>query len=418
MKEWRTYRIGDICKRVCSGGTPKSTEQSYYNGDIPWLNTKEINFNRISSTEKGITQSGLDNSSAKWIDKDSVIVAMYGATAAKVAINTIPLTTNQACCNLSINENIADYRFVYFWLCANYATLASLANGGAQQNLNAQQIKDFEIKLPDLATQQKIADILWSIDDKINCNYAINDNLEQQAQALYKQWFVDFEFPNEEGKPYKSSGGKMADSELGPIPDGWRVGLLKDIVDFQSGFPFKSELFSEQGTYRLITIKGVQDGYLDVNGAVYIKNIPDRMPPYCLLTEGDIIMSLTGNVGRCCIVDRENLLLNQRVVKLQPTFINSNMFIYTMFRRESFKEKLIALAKGTAQANLSPIETANMRTITPSASCLVRFNKLGQSIFKQLLKNIKENNRLAALRDTLLPKLMSGELSVEDVSVD
>ena len=210
----------------------------------------------------------------------------------------------------------------------------------------------------------------------------------------------------------------MADSELGPIPDGWRVGLLKDIVNFQSGFPFKSELFSEQGTYRLITIKGVQDGYLDVNGAVYIKNIPNRMPPYCLLTEGDIIMSLTGNVGRCCIVDRENLLLNQRVVKLQPTFINSNMFIYTMFRRESFKEKLIALAKGTAQANLSPIETANMRTITPSASCLVRFNKLGQSIFKQLLKNIKENNRLAALRDTLLPKLMSGELSVEDVSVD
>ena len=210
----------------------------------------------------------------------------------------------------------------------------------------------------------------------------------------------------------------MADSELGPIPDGWRVGLLKDIVNFQSGFPFKSELFSEQGTYRLITIKGVQDGYLDVNGAVYIKNIPNRMPPYCLLTEGDIIMSLTGNVGRCCIVDRENLLLNQRVVKLQPTFINSNMFIYTMFRRESFKEKLIALAKGTAQANLSPIETANMRTITPSASSLVRFNKLGQSIFKQLLKNIKENDRLAALRDTLLPKLMSGELSVEDVSVD
>ena len=177
MKEWRICRIGDICKRVCSGGTPKSTEQSYYNGDIPWLNTKEINFNRISSTEKSITQSGLDNSSAKWIDKNSVIVAMYGATAAKVAINTIPLTTNQACCNLSIDENIADYRFVYFWLCANYTTLASLANGGAQQNLNAQQIKDFEIRLADLATQQKIADILWSIDNKIICNCAINDNL-------------------------------------------------------------------------------------------------------------------------------------------------------------------------------------------------------------------------------------------------
>ena len=97
MTEWKTYRIGDICKRVCSGGTPKSTEPSYYDGDIPWLNTKEVNFNRICSTEKHITQSGLENSSAKWIDENSVIVAMYGATAAKVAINAIPLTTNQAC---------------------------------------------------------------------------------------------------------------------------------------------------------------------------------------------------------------------------------------------------------------------------------------------------------------------------------
>ncbi len=150
MTSWKTYRLGDICKRVCSGGTPKSTESSYYDGDIPWLNTKEINFNRIYSTERCITQKGLDNSSAKWIDANSVIVAMYGATAAKVAINKIPLTTNQACCNLSIDENMADYRYVYYWLCANYVELASLANGGAQQNLNAQQIKDFEISLPSL----------------------------------------------------------------------------------------------------------------------------------------------------------------------------------------------------------------------------------------------------------------------------
>ena len=177
MQEWKTYRIGDICKRVCSGGTPKSTEPSYYDGEIPWLNTKEINFNRISSTEKHITLSGLENSSAKWIDKNSVIVAMYGATAAKVAINTIPLTTNQACCNLSIDETKADYRFVYYWLCSHYTELASLANGGAQQNLNAQQIKDFEIKLPEIQIQQKIADLLWSIDNKIICNKSINDNL-------------------------------------------------------------------------------------------------------------------------------------------------------------------------------------------------------------------------------------------------
>ena len=175
--DWTTCKIGDICKKICSGGTPKSNEPSYYGGNIPWLNTKEINFNRIYNTEKYITSSGFDNSSAKWIDANSVIVALYGATAAKVSINTIPLTTNQACCNFTIDETVADYRYVYYYLRRNYQHLALLANGGAQQNLNAQQIKDFNIILPQLPIQHKIANILWTIDDKIELNRRINDNL-------------------------------------------------------------------------------------------------------------------------------------------------------------------------------------------------------------------------------------------------
>lgn len=108
--------LSSICSRVCSGGTPKSTESSFYGGGIPWLNTKEIDFNVIESTERTITQAGLDNSSAKWVDAPSVIVAMYGATAGKVAISKIRMTTNQACCNLNIDPVKADYRFVYYAL--------------------------------------------------------------------------------------------------------------------------------------------------------------------------------------------------------------------------------------------------------------------------------------------------------------
>ena len=170
---------------MCSGGTPKSTEPLYYGGDIPWLNTKEVDFCRIDKTEKTITDLGFQNSSAKWVEKNSVIVAMYGATAAKVAINTIPLTTNQACCNLTVNADFADFRFVYFYLCYKYASLAALANGGAQQNLNAQRIKDFEITVPSLNEQKRIADVLWALDDKIELNRRINANLEEQAQALF-----------------------------------------------------------------------------------------------------------------------------------------------------------------------------------------------------------------------------------------
>jgi type I restriction enzyme S subunit len=177
MEEYKRVKISDLSLNICSGGTPKSTCTEYYGGDIPWLNTKEINFNRIYSTEKNISNEGLSNSSAKWIEKNSIIVAMYGATAGKVAIVKIPLTTNQACCNVTINPNKADYRFVYYALYNDYQRLASLANGGAQQNLNAQRIKDFDIPFPEISVQRIIADILSSLDDKIELNRRINDNL-------------------------------------------------------------------------------------------------------------------------------------------------------------------------------------------------------------------------------------------------
>lgn len=219
--EWKEVRLGDVCTRVCSGGTPKSTNLSYYGGEIPWLNTKEIDFNRIYSTEKTITDSGLNNSSAKWIVPNTVTVAMYGATAGKSCIVKVPMTTNQACCNLTINNEVADYEFVYYSLKNDYTTLASLANGGAQQNLNAQIIKDYVLKMPSLADQRRIASILSSLDRKIELNNKINADLEEMAQAIFKNWFVDFE-------PLKD--GKFVDSELGMIPEGWKVVVFDNIL--------------------------------------------------------------------------------------------------------------------------------------------------------------------------------------------
>ena len=170
--------IKDICTQIYSGGTPSKRHPEYYfNGNIPWLNTSEVRFNRISKTENYITQCGMNNSSAKWVPQNSVIVAMYGATAGRVAISKIPLTTNQACCNLIVDSRKADYRYVYYYLCNEYVRLSSLANGGAQQNLNARQIKYYPISLPSFDEQCKIADVLDSIDAKIETNQKINDNL-------------------------------------------------------------------------------------------------------------------------------------------------------------------------------------------------------------------------------------------------
>lgn len=155
--EWIT--IGEVCDSVCSGGTPKSTNEAYYGGDIPWLRTQEVDWKYIYSTEKTITQDGYDNSSAKWVKENSVIVAMYGATAGKAAINKIPLTTNQACCNLHFDPQKMDYKFAYYWICKEYLNLKSLGQG-SQSNINAGTVKSFPIPLISLDEQKRIINIL------------------------------------------------------------------------------------------------------------------------------------------------------------------------------------------------------------------------------------------------------------------
>ena len=372
MTEWKTYRLGDVCKKVCSGGTPKSTEPTYYDGDIPWLNTKEINFNRIYSTERSITQKGLDNSSAKWIDANCVIVAMYGATAAKVAINKIPLTTNQACCNLSIDEKIADYHYVYYWLCANYTELASLANGGAQQNLNAQQIKDFEISLPPLEEQRRIAGILGAIDDKIDNNRRINSNLELQAQALYKQWFVDNR------------------------SDDWKTLILDDVATLSAGGD-KPPVCSDKKTPDC-NIPIYSNG-IDNEGLYGYTNRPR-------ITENSITISARGTIGFVCL-RTEPYVPIVRLISIVPTHENiSAYFLYLWALTQNIS------GTGTTQQQLTVPAFRTTIIVVPSQEILIKFNKVVKPIFDSIKQYKKENITLATLRDTLLPKLMSGEIKL------
>lgn len=194
---YETIKINDICVKVTSGGTPKSTNSEFYNPkEVPWLKTGEVNYCRIYDTETYISKEGLARSSAKLIPENSVIIAMYGQgdTAGRVAINKIPLSTNQACCNLVINHEIADYEYVYYSLSTLYDKLVSLKNGGAQPNLNVGIIKEVEIHFPELITQKKIASILSNYDYLIENNQQQIKLLEEAAQRLYKEWFVDLHF--------------------------------------------------------------------------------------------------------------------------------------------------------------------------------------------------------------------------------
>ena len=163
--QWKT--MGEICRKICSGGTPLTSNKSYYAGTIPWLRTQEVDWRDVYDTEIKISEEAVKNSSAKLIPANCVIVAMYGATAAKSCINKIPLTTNQACCNLEIDDSLAYYKYVYYWLCNSYETLKSMGEG-SQNNINGQKIKSFLIPIPPLEVQEKIVAILDRFETLVN----------------------------------------------------------------------------------------------------------------------------------------------------------------------------------------------------------------------------------------------------------
>lgn len=397
--EWKEVRLGDVCTRVCSGGTPKSTNLSYYGGEIPWLNTKEIDFNRIYSTEKTITDSGLNNSSAKWIVPNTITVAMYGATAGKSCIVKVPMTTNQACCNLAINDKVADYEFVYYSLKNDYTTLASLANGGAQQNLNAQIIKDYVLKMPSLADQHRIASILSSLDWKIELNNKINADLEEMAQAIFKNWFVDFE-------PFKD--GKFVNSELGMIPEGWKVGTLRDITNN------KTAKVKERNDVKVLS--PVTSGELVLSEEYFTKQVfSSSIAKYKIVNKGDFAYNPARvNIGS---LGRNEFDFDGCVSPVYVVFsvLDGYENYFDLFRKtDFFKDSVASLAIGGVRQSLSYDDLSSIEVIIPSENAVEEFNNLYNQMKKTIKANKLENSRLSLLRDTLLPRLMSGELEVSE----
>jgi len=374
-----------ICKKVCSGGTPKSTIGEYYGGDIPWLNTKEINFNRIYATEKTITELGMKNSSAKWIFPNTIVIAMYGATAGKIAIAKKKMTTNQACCNLTIDEKSADYLYVYYVLQQHYRELSSLANGGAQQNLNAQIIQDFEINLPSLEIQKKIGALLSSLDDKIELNTQINHNLEEQAKAIFKSWFVDFE-------PFQN--GKFVDSELGKIPKGWKITDLETIANVVTGKrPLKKK------------------NTIDMQYSIPVIGASSIMA-YTVESLYSEKILIIGRVGTHGIVQRFE---NECWPSDNTLVITSDYYEFVSIVLQNIDYK--KLNRGSTQPLITQTDIKKTKIIRPEEKTLLAFEQCVGILMKQWTNNLYENQKLAQLRDTLLPKLMSGEIDVSEVTI-
>ena len=184
LNDVKIMTLEEISKKISSGGTPRSNVAAYYGGNIPWLRTQEVNFSDIWDTELKITEDGMKSSSAKYIPENCVIIAMYGATVGRVAINKIPLTTNQACANIEINENIASYQYVFHYLSSKYEYIKSLG-AGSQTNINARIVKKLPIPLPPLSVQREIVEILDKFDTLCN---SISEGLPKEIELRRKQY--------------------------------------------------------------------------------------------------------------------------------------------------------------------------------------------------------------------------------------
>lgn len=337
-------------------------------------------------------------------------VGSYGNSAYVSRNEEFCLGQNTVC--ISPQKSRIEPAFLYCALNSDdlRSQIESLVGGASQGTISLKSIRKLQVPIPPLPVQRRIASILSAYDELIENNQRRIKILEEMARSLYREWFVHFRFPGH-------NKVKMVPSRLGPIPQDWEICPLGDLVQFKSGFAFKSGTFSADGENRLVTIKNVQDGSFNPECDSRMNERPDHLPPHCILKDGDILLSLTGNVGRVCLVYDGPFFLNQRVAKLAPTESTDRALTYCMFRETAMRVKLEQLSNGVAQQNLSPVLASKMEVARPTRELRERFSALTEAMISRMIQLYSANNNLRRTRDLLLPRLLSGAIELASAGI-
>ena len=359
--------------------------------------------------------SGLDKYLLKTND---IVIGMDGSKVGRnfsiVREENLPLLLVQrVACVRAKNEALQPFLWAMISSQRFVDYIDTVKTGSSIFHISGEQIANFPLPIFSDDEMMAIGQCIWSIDAKIANNTAICSNLEAMAKLLYDYWFVQFDFPDENGKPYKSSGGKMVwnDELKREIPAEWNVKALHELCSVISGYPFDSRTYNTNGKYHVLTIKNIQDGYIDPLTDSSVMAIPTDIPKDDILSVGSILMSLTGNVGRVGILCGDNYLLNQRASLIKPKTQSIKWYLYKLFRNEAVFTQIQRVATGTSQKNVSPTDIGNI-IIPFSMIYASKYSELMQDTFENIKKNNIENQQLASLRDFLLPMLMNGQVKV------
>lgn len=376
---------------IIGGGTPKTTVPEYWNGDVPWISIKDFNNDSryVYETEKNITQVGLENSSAKLLQRDDIIISARG-TIGKLAMIPYPMAFNQSCYGIRPKQGINN-TYLYYLLKNSVNELKSISHGSVFDTITGDTFASISVNIPNEQVQIAIATVLGLIDDKIAINKAINKNLEATAQAIFSNCFS---------------------SRLEPkIP-------ISTLIDVRDG-THDSPKVQNSGCY-LITSKHLQPYSVTKQEAKFIKyedfmKINERSK----VEYGDILISMIGTVGVISYVSDYKVDYAIKNVGLFRTSQTKKLRFYVLnyLKSAEIKKYIRQRLAGSTQEYISLTELRNIPICFPKELELEKFNSLVFPIYSKIFAVYKENAQLTAIRDTLLPKLMSGEIDVSQVKI-
>ena len=419
--EWKTVRLGDLTTWA-SGGTPPKANPIFWNGDIPWISASSMKTPLLCNSDLKITKEGLENGS-RLAETNSVLLLVRGSELHKripIGIATRPVAFNQDVKALNVcGEMRSDYLF--YWLLGNETMLLGKVEhtGIGAGKLDTQVLKNLPFALPPLAEQKAIASILGALDDKIELNRRMNATLEAMARALFQSWFVDFDPVRAKLDGRKPEGMDKAtsalfpdafqESPIGHVPTGWLVGSLADIMDIQGGTqPPASEFLSEatDGYVRLVQIR-------DYESESHLTFVRDNSKLRKCYRDDVMIARYGASVARVCwgLEGAYNVAL----VKAAPHKACYREFLRSYLQAHDFQARLIGMSNRSVQAGFNKGDIASFQIAIAPDDVLEKYQTSAWELRKRILHNKDESRTLATLRDTLLPKLLSGELSVASI---
>ena len=380
FSEWKEYKLEDVTINYNSKRIPLSSkERELRQGKYPYYGAQGV----IDFIDKFIFEGQY-----LLVAEDGANLETRNEDIARLTKNQEQFWVNNHAHILRSNEN-SDIRYIKYFL--NKSDLSGYITGSAQPKLNKANLNSIRMVLPPFEEQKAIAHILSTLDDKIEVNNQINKTLESMAQAIFKQWFVDFEFPNEDGEPYKSSGGEMVESELGMIPKGWEVVKLNSVVDICYG-------------KNLPTKKLLSDGYPVFGGNGQIGFYSEY-----LYEKSQVLIACRGAASGKVIVSLPYSFVTNNSLILEQ---NGTTVTHEYLKQFCLEKEFYNYATGSAQPQITIANLAKANILIPHRDLMNMFSLIRNSIDSKVLSLFNENNKLVDLRDTLLPKLMSGEIRV------